>query len=247
MTTNYEIYKLKAAIKIKWFVLAVIDFLISVFLPQLRNVKKTLLIILFAAFFIPARTQKKYDGLVQFSGVVVTGDSLRPVPFVSIIIKNSYRGTISDFNGFFSFVAQFNDTVEFSAIGFKKARYVIPDTLNTDRYSLIKILSRDTVLLQETVIYPWPTKDQFRQAFLNLKVPDDDYERAKRNMALEEMRDLMVNLPLDGSGNYKALMMEKQNKLYMAGQYPSISLLNPIAWAKFIEAWQRGDYKRKKE
>ncbi len=205
------------------------------------------LMILCSLISFQAFSQKRFDGLVQFSGVVVTGDSLHPVPFVSIIIKNSYRGTISDYNGFFSFVAQVNDTIEFSAIGFKKGQYVIPDTLDTDRYSLIKIMSTDTFLLQETVIYPWPTKDQFRQAFLNLKVPDDDFERARRNMALAEMRDMMFSLPLDGSGNYKALMMERQNKLYTAGQYPSISLLNPIAWAKFIEAWQRGDYKKKKD
>jgi hypothetical protein len=163
------------------------------------------------------------------------------------MIKNSYRGTVSDFNGFFSFVAQMNDTIEFSAIGYKRTSYVIPDTLTTDWYSLIKIMSRDTLLIQETVIYPWPTKDQFRQAFLNLQVPDNDMERARRNMALEDMRDLMINMPLDGSGNYKALMLERQNQRYMAGQYPSISLLNPIAWARFIEAWQRGDYKRKKK
>jgi len=195
--------------------------------------------------FSTANAQKTYEGLVQFSGVVVTGDSLRPIPFVSIVIKNSYRGTISDFNGFFSFVAQMNDSIEFSALGYKKSMYIIPDTLNTDRYSLIKLLSRDTVLLQETVIYPWPTKDQFKQAFLNLKVPDNDLERAKRNLALSEMRDMMVNMPMDGQMNYKALMLEKQNKMYMAGQGYSISLLNPIAWAKFIEAWQRGDYKKK--
>ena len=194
-------------------------------------------------FFVHA--QKKYEGLVQFSGVIVTGDSLRPIPFVSIVIKNSYRGTISDFNGFFSFVAQMNDTIEFSALGYKKSTYVIPDTLKTDRYSLIKILSKDTILLQETVIYPWPTKDQFKYAFLNLQVPDNDFERAKRNMALNEMRDMMMNTPMDGQMNYKALMLERQNKSYMAGQGYSISVLNPIAWAKFIEAWQRGDYKRK--
>ncbi len=188
---------------------------------------------------------QSYEGLVQFSGIVVTGDSLKPVPFVSIVIKGSYRGTISDFSGFFSFVAKMRDTVEFSAIGYKKGVFIIPDTLHTDRYSVVKILSRDTILLQETVIYPWPTKDQFRQAFLNLRVPDNDLERANRNMALAEMRDMMMNMPLDGSGNYKALMLEQQNKKYMAGQYYSISLLNPVAWAKFVEAWQRGDYKRK--
>ena len=204
-----------------------------------------LLFIILCGIITLSNGQEKYQGLVQFSGVVVTGDSLRPVPFVSIVVKNSFRGTIGDYNGFFSFVAQMNDTIEFAALGFKRGVYIIPDTLNTDRYSLIKIMTTDTILLQETIIYPWPTKDEFRQAFLNLKVPDDDYERARRNMALAEMRELMVSLPLDGSGNYKALMMEKQNRLYTAGQYPSISLLNPIAWAKFIEAWQRGDYKRK--
>ena len=208
----------------------------------MRRIIFTCLLVVSCLF---ARAQAKYEGLVQFSGVVVTGDSLRPIPFVSIIIKNSYRGTVSDFNGFFSFVAQLKDTIEFTALGFKKSMYIIPDTLNTDRYSLIKMLSRDTVLLQETVIYPWPTKDQFKQAFLNLQVPDNDYERAKRNMALSEMRDMMLNMPMDGQMNYKALMLERQNKLYMAGQGYSISLLNPIAWAKFIEAWQRGDYKRK--
>lgn len=207
---------------------------------------RRIIIIFFTCFYcLFAKAQQRSEGLVQFSGVVVTGDSLRPIPFVSIVIKNSYRGTISDYNGFFSFVAQLNDTIEFAALGYKKSRYTIPDTLNTDRYSLIKMLSRDTILLQETVIYPWPTKDQFKQAFLNLKVPDNDFERAKRNMALSEMRDMMVNLPMDGQMNYKALMLERQNKIYTSGQYQSISLLNPIAWAKFIEAWQRGDYKRK--
>ena len=209
--------------------------------------RRLICICLFLSGCFIANGQIKYEGLVQFSGVVVTGDSLRPIPFVSIVVKKTYRGTISDYNGFFSFVAQLNDTIEFSAIGYKKSYYVIPDTLNTDRYSLIKMLSRDTVLLQETVIYPWPTKDQFRNAFLNLRVPDDDFERAKRNMALSEMRDMMINMPMDGQGNYKALMLERQDKSYLAGQYHSISLLNPVAWAKFIEAWQRGDYKRKKD
>lgn len=212
---------------------------------KLKHLKRYSITLLLIIAGLCANGQSKFVGLVQFSGVIVTGDSLKPIPFVSIVIKDSYRGTISDYNGFFSFVAQLQDTIEFSAIGFKKGIYVIPDTLNTDRYSLIKIMTRDTILLQETIIYPWPTKDQFRQAFLGLQVPDNDLERAKRNLALSEMRELMLNTPMDGSGNYKALMMEKQSKLYTAGQYPSISLLNPIAWAKFIEAWQRGDYKRK--
>lgn len=206
-----------------------------------------ILIIIMLSCDLAVQAQSQNHNLVQFSGVVVTGDSLQPIPYSSIVVRGSFRGTISDYGGFFSFVAQMGDTIDFSAVGFKKSSFVIPDTLNTDRYSLIKIMSSDTVLLKEAVIYPWPTKEQFRQAFLSLRVPDDDLERAKRNMALEEMRELMVSLPMDGSGNYKAMMVERLNKTYMAGQYPGINLLNPIAWAQFIEAWQRGDFKRKKK
>lgn len=185
--------------------------------------------------------------LIQFSGVVVSGDSLSPVPFTNIIIKNSYRGTMSDFYGFFSFVAQEEDTIEFSSVGFKKSRFIIPDTLTTNRYSLIQMMTHDTVMLQETVIYPWPTKEQFKEAFMNLKVPEDDYQRAMKNLERAEMKERFESIPMDGSGNYKFQMQQYQSRLYYAGQYPSITLLNPIAWAQFIQAWKNGDFKRKED
>jgi hypothetical protein len=191
--------------------------------------------------------QESYSGLVQFSGLVVSSDSLQPLPFVSIVVKGTYRGTISDYNGFFSFVSRIGDTLEFSAIGYQKGLYIVPDSLLKNRHSVIKIMTRDTILLPETVVFPWPSRSQFKQAFLQLRLPDNDYERAKRNLSLAELRSRMQTLPLDGSGNYKVSIMETQDNLYRAGQYRSISLLNPVAWAKFIEAWQRGDYKRKED
>ena len=122
------------------------------------------------------------DRLVQFSGVIVTFDSLQPIPFSSIMIKNSNRGTISDYYGFFSFVAKMKDTIEFSALGFKKALFIIPDTLTDHRCSMIQILKQDTILLKEVMIFPWPTKEQFKEAFLHLRIPDDDLTRAEKNL-----------------------------------------------------------------
>ena len=189
--------------------------------------------------------QNHYKDLVQFSGVIVTGDSLKPIPFTSIIIKGTYRGTISDYYGFFSFVAQKTDTIEFSCLGFKKAHYIIPDTLSGNKYSLIQMMSGDTILLRETIIYPWPTQEQFKNAFLRLNIPDDDLERAKKNLARAEIKEKYENLAMDGSMNYKYAMQQKSSQLYYAGQAVPNSLLNPIAWAKFIQAWQNGDFKRK--
>jgi hypothetical protein len=45
--------------------------------------------------------------------------------------------------------------------------------------------------------------------------------------------------------NYKFSQTQRQTQLYSAGQYPSISVLNPLAWASFIQAWKDGAFKRK--
>jgi hypothetical protein len=182
--------------------------------------------------------------LIQFSGVVVDADSLKPVPFASIVIRSTNRGTISDYFGYFSFVAQKGDTIDFNSIGFKRSTFVIPDTLTINKYSLIQVLRSDTILLKETVIYPWPTKEQFREAFLQLQIPDDDLERARKNLAQAEMKDKMNGLAMDGSMNFRNKMQQQQSRLYYAGQLPPNNLLNPIAWAKFIQAWKNGDFKR---
>lgn len=182
---------------------------------------------------------------MQFSGVLLTSDSLMAVPFANIIIKDSHRGTISDYFGYFSFVAQRGDTIVFSSIGFKDAEFIIPDSLRSQQYSLIKMMDLDTVLLDEAVIYPWPTKEQFRQAFLDLRLPEDDKQRAERNLARAEMRERMMAMRADGSESFKIAMQTHSAQLYYAGQLPPNNLLNPLAWAKFIKAWKNGDFKRK--
>ncbi len=188
----------------------------------------------------------KHD-LIQFSGVIIENDSLHPVPYTSIIVKNKNRGTVSDYFGYFSFVAQKLDTIEFSAIGYSEAVFVIPDSLTTNKYSLIQVLRTDTVYLKETVVYPWPTKEQFKAAFLKLNLPEDDMARAEKNMVRADMKERMVGMAMDASLNYKYSMQQYQSKLYYAGQLPPNNLLNPIAWAKFIQAWKNGDFKSDKK
>jgi len=194
---------------------------------------------------------QRYDDLVQFSGVVVTADSLRPVPFANISVIKTGRSTTSDYWGFFSLVVHKNDLVSFSAVGYKSGLFRIPDTLTQNRYSLIQVMSSDTIMLTETVIYPWPSKEQFRHAFLTLKIPDDDIEIARRNLAYMEMREIYGrNYDPERYGytpgqSYHNYMSSQADKLYYKGQTMPNNLLNPIAWAKFIQAWKRGDFKKK--
>jgi hypothetical protein len=189
--------------------------------------------------------EEYYRGLVQFSGAVVTGDSLKPVPFTHIIDKKTGYGTICDYYGYFSFVAHKADTITFSAIGFKKGVFVIPDTIHNNRYTMFQVMTSDTVYLSETVIYPWPTKEQFKEAFLKLEIPDDDLEIARKNLDRYELYVRSEAIPMDGSMNYRNYIDQTVSKLYYAGQTQPISLLNPFAWAQFFQAWQDGKFKRK--
>jgi hypothetical protein len=187
--------------------------------------------------------------LVQFSGAVVTGDSLRPVSFTHIIDRSTGFWTIADFYGYFSFVARKGDTISFSAVGFKKAFVTIPDTITNNRYAMFQVMATDTIYLNETVIYAWPTKEEFRMAFITLKIPDDDLEIARKNLERYELAVRMdqISVPMDGSMNYRNYIDNTVSKLYYQGQTQPISLLNPFAWAEFIKAWQEGRFKRKKQ
>lgn len=193
-----------------------------------------------------SKAQESND-LIQLSGVTISRDSLFPVPFTTVMVKNANRGTTSDYYGYFSFVAKKGDTLIFSSIGYKQAEFIVSDSLKGDRYSLIQTLSRDTVELETVNIYPWPTAEQFKEAFLNLDIPDDDLEIARKNLAPEVMEDRLENMPMSASMNFKFQNQQRANALYYAGQSRMnnlSNLLNPIAWAKFIEAWKNGDFKR---
>lgn len=185
--------------------------------------------------------------LIQFSGVVVSADSLQPIPFTNVIIRNARRGTVTDFYGFFSFVAMKGDTLDFQYVGFKTNSFIIPDSLIEQHYSIIQVLVRDTINLKEAVVYPWPTKDEFKRAFVELKLSDDDLKRAQRNFELAAMKEIQAQVIYDGGLNYQMAVQQRQTQLYSQGQFRSISLLNPLAWAAFIQSWKDGAYKKKEK
>ncbi len=209
------------------------------------------MIVVFTSFSMIGITdnddKKQKRKIIQLSGIIVTGDSLKPVPYTNIWVKNSRRGAISDFYGFFNITARELDTLRFSSVGFDEVHYIIPDTLTENRYSVVQVMTRDTLILPETVIYPWPTKDQFRYAFLNVKVPEDDYDRAMKNLARAEMKERLENMPMDGGMNFRNYMNQQNNQLYYAGQAPPMRLFDPFAWAEFFKAWRDGKFKRNKD
>jgi len=214
--------------------------------------KKSIVLVLLVLGFVTIVNAQEVEQrrAIQFSGLVVTeglSGEPEPLPYTSIAIKGTSRGTISDIYGFFSFVALAGDTVVFSRIGYATVEKQIPDSLNIDRYSWQQIMSSSDYLLPEAVIFPWPSREHFKFDFLAIDVSNELRAKADENLAKEVLEDLRYTIPVDGTETYSLELDKIQTDYKYAGQFKPQNIFSPVAWKQFIEAWRRGDFKKKKK
>jgi CarboxypepD_reg-like domain len=203
-----------------------------------------------ALFFVPVAAKAQFetfkDSVVQLYGIVMTADSLKGLESVSIMIKGQNRGTITNNKGVFSIVVLKGDEVVFTSVGFKPKTISIPANLEGNQHSVIQLMVNDTVYLPATIIKARPTRAQFERDFLNAEMPDDYITVARKNNSEATRKLLVATLPTDGRENSSQYLRQTANKAYYHGQAPPMNIFNPFAWAEFIKAWKRGDFKSKK-
>jgi hypothetical protein len=185
------------------------------------------------------------DSVVQLYGIVMTADSLVGIPAVSITVKGQNRGTITNNQGVFSIVVLKGDEVEFTHVSFKSKTITVPRNLEGNQYSVVQLLVEDTNYLPATIIRPRPSPQQFERDFVKTKVPDDDIEIARQNNDAAKRRALIQATPMDGKEATAVQFKNIATKASYAGQQPPMNIFNPAAWSEFIQAWKRGDFKRK--
>jgi len=187
--------------------------------------------------------QAQEKNYIQFSGMVKNVDQ-EAIPFVHIVLKNTSRGSVCDKRGMFSIIVENNDTLIFSSVGYKRKEIIIPVQLQSTYYSQDVVMENDTIKIDEVVILPWKTYEEFKQAFVEFEVPENDLYNAQRNFELIQIQALYSQIP-DPGVNYKYSMQQLNEQKYFIGQYPPNNLLNPIAWAKFIKALKSGAFRKK--
>lgn len=211
--------------------------------------KKTILSFLVLMLAYPLVTKAQFetykDSVIQLYGVVMSADSLMALPSVSIVVKGRNQGTISNEQGVFSIVVLKGDKIEFTSVGYKPQLVHIPRNLDGNQHSMIQLMVEDTVYLPATIIKKYPTREEFERDFVNLSIPDDDEEIARKNLSEENRRALIAVYPRDGRETSNYYLQQNARKSYSAGQLPPQNIFNPMAWSEFIKAWKRGDYKRK--
>jgi hypothetical protein len=210
---------------------------------------KPLRYLLILSFVLPVTAKAQFesfkDSVVQLYGIVMTADSLRALPSVSVVVKGQNRGTITNLQGVFSIVVLKGDIIEFSSVGFKPKEALIPRNLAGNQHSMIQLMTIDTVYLPATIIKPRPTREQFERDFVQTHVPDDDIEVARQNTEMAKRRVLAQTLPRDGGEATNFALKQNATRYYYTGQTPPQNIFNPFAWGEFIQAWKRGDFKKK--
>jgi len=211
------------------------------------------ILFLFASAAAFAQVQPKQQSLasaqdkplVQFSGIIHNADSAAAiVPYVSITNAASKKTVyISNYQGYFSFVAHQQDTLRFSCIGYAPSIVIIPSDAAMKSYTVQIMLHPQVINLPTFHVFPWATTDEFKKDFLAMKIADDDLEIAKKNLNKATAAALRSSLARDGQEIQDATYQNMNNEI-MNSHSTINPLLNPLAWGSFINMISQGDKSR---
>lgn len=183
--------------------------------------------------------------LVQLTGIVLGSDSLNNLPFTTVYDKTTQRGTITDYYGYFALVAHPGDTLIFRQLGYKPATYIVPMDIPVFGNALIQLMDVDTLYTKPVNVYPWPSREEFAYAFVNLELEyEDEIRRAQRLLSGESLNQIAMRVQGDAGLAFSALEQQRLSQLYTRGQIPANNLFNPVAWMQFVDSWKAGKLRR---
>ena len=207
--------------------------------------KSTLIILCVVFLFLPflSLSQEKEDKVIQFTGVVLDQDSAS-IPGVHIYTPIFGRGTSTNQYGFFSMPALEGDSLVISAVGFKKATYVVPE-IKTNTLRVIFKLESDSEMLSEVKVYNMPpTAKAFKEAVLAVRLPSE-FSNMDRNLDPATLQEMYRSLPADGSMNHRWFVQQQAFYDQTRSSVRINPLLNPMSWVEIYRAIKRGDFSNK--
>jgi CarboxypepD_reg-like domain len=183
---------------------------------------------------------------VQVSGLIVD-ETYNPVAGVAVISRKLKRGTVSERSGIYSIPSTPGDTIFFRALGYKRYHTIIPESFKGRQCNVDIILDIDTITIQEVTILPWKTYNDFLKDMTKEKPVDPIIENMNDNLAsIYVAMSNQVGLRVSPEAGYRYAMEQNFSAMATKNQYPVNNLLNPFAWAKFVNGLKHGLFKNKK-
>jgi hypothetical protein len=199
------------------------------------------LVFLLGTNFAHAQDEKDRK-VVQLSGIILNADSTDAIPGVNIYVPTKGRGTSSNRFGYFSMPVAEGDSVVFSFIGLKRQTFKVPENVDEDKLSLILTMQEDAFTLGEVEVMPYPTEEEFKNAVLAMNV-EDEIPLDRGNLSPQLLLRWAEQMPASGNENFRGFQNQQMMQIQDRYGPRSFPLLNPFAWAKFIQSIKNGDLK----
>ena len=116
--------------------------------------------------------------------------------------------------------------------------------VHTDEFGYIEnyCLKEDTreclELISEVLIKPTIA---FKKEFIALGLDEDTYSVGQQALDPFDIYDRLIDVGLDGQANASEELRQMSYDYSHLGSAPTTNLLNPVAWAQFLNAIKRGD------
>jgi hypothetical protein len=205
----------------------------------LTRLKYTILLLLIPFFFAGGQIQEK-ERFFQVSGLIVD-EFNKPLTNVGVISLMLKRGTLSERTGIYSITSTPGDTIFFRALGFKKKFVIMPVDFEGRHFNLDIVLSTDTIPIENVVIIPWKSYSEFIKDMTTPTPVSPEIENMNKNIAsVQSAVSNNAGVRISPEAGYRYAMQQNFNNLATRGQYPVNNLLNPFAWAKFINGMKNG-------
>ena len=178
--------------------------------------------------------------IYQLSGLVISEQGQEPIPYVTVQVNRSRRGTLSNDQGFYSIPVTEYDTVYFSHVGYYKTTFVVGDYLrdypreNSTYLYAIHYMLEDTFTLPEVTIFPYDTPEELKTAVLNMNAQGTPDAIAQANLSPQVLDAIIQTLPSDGN---ERLVVGRQMyyDYYQNRNLIQTASLDPIAAMRLLQ------------
>jgi hypothetical protein len=185
--------------------------------------RRILLLFIFCCLVIRATLGQDKGDLVSgisLAGIVLDASTSSPVTDTQIHINNTFS-SINNSDGTFSIIIHKDDTLTFTHLGYKPARWLVSDTLKGNDFIAGIYLHADTVSIAEVIIVP--RYNNLRSQILNSpsKIPST-MDNARYNVAISAYQGRTTTGKLgDAASNYDLIHKRQSIAAYEKGGIPS--------------------------
>jgi hypothetical protein len=206
------------------------------------------LIFCFICSGIFAQQKAAEKKLIQFSGIITDVDSNNVVPYVTITnVSNNNQKYAANYKGYYSFIAHPGDIIQYTAVGFTKLEITIPEVVSSDGFTQMVKMKSEIIYLSTVHVSPWATVEEFTKDFMAMKIADDDFEIARKNVSRQSINGMIRTLPMDAAEVSGINWRYNHDRALNKNMVQTNPLLNPFAWGKLMQQITNGDKSRQED